>query len=82
MSAMNADFASLNFVKLLEKDPSELSRLLSACEKDGFFYLNLEDWNFGRMLQEHDATHTIMKEWFRQPDEEKLRTETISDAHG
>ena len=77
-----ANLPILGFSPLLNGDKSELANLLSACEEHGFFYLDLRDWESGRMLQTLEATWRIMKQWFDQPLAEKLKTETISDAHG
>ena len=77
-----ANLRVLSFSSLLNGDKSELANLLSACEEHGFFYLDLRDWESGRMLQQLEATWRIMKQWFDQPLGEKLKTETISDAHG
>ena len=77
-----ANLHVLSFSSLLHGNKTELANLLSACEDHGFFYLDLRDWESGRMLQKLEATWQIMKEWFDQPLEEKLKTETISDAHG
>ena len=77
-----ANLHVLSFSSLLNGDKSELANLLSACEDHGFFYLDLRDWESRRMLQQLEATWRIMKQWFDQPLGEKLKTETISDAHG
>ncbi|KAK1855165.1 2og-fe oxygenase family protein [Colletotrichum chrysophilum] len=77
-----ANLHTLNFRSLVNKDEKSLSTLLSACENHGFFYLDLRDWESGSMLKNYESSGQIMKQWFNQPLEEKLRTETISDAHG
>ncbi|KAF4876510.1 2-oxoglutarate-dependent dioxygenase gloE [Colletotrichum siamense] len=77
-----ANLHTLNFRSLVNKDEKSLSTLLSACENHGFFYLDLRDWESGSMLKNYESAGRIMKQWFNQPLEEKLRTETISDAHG
>ncbi|EEU34671.1 uncharacterized protein NECHADRAFT_44650 [Fusarium vanettenii 77-13-4] len=77
-----ANLHVLSFSRLLNGDKSELANLLSACEHHGFFYLDLRDWESGRMLQSLEASWRIMKPWFDQPLVDKLKTETISDAHG
>ncbi|RGP61347.1 hypothetical protein FLONG3_10581 [Fusarium longipes] len=77
-----ANLHVLSFSSLLNGDKSELANLLSACEDHGFFYLDLRDEESGKILQQLEATWEIMKPWFSQPLEEKLKTKTISDAHG
>jgi isopenicillin N synthase-like dioxygenase len=77
-----ANLHTLNFCSLLNGDVAGRANLLSACEDYGFFYLDLRDWESGKMLKALEATWVIMKQWFGQPLEEKMKTETISDAHG
>jgi isopenicillin N synthase-like dioxygenase len=77
-----ANLHVLDFYSLLSGDKIELANLLSACEDYGFFYLDLRNWESGTMLQNLEALWPIMMQWFGQPFEEKLKTETISDAHG
>jgi len=83
MSAIQeAQFHTLNFQSLLSGDDHELTLLLSACENDGFFFLDLRDWESGKILQHLDVTTQIMKKWFTLPVEEKMKTETHTFAHG
>lgn len=83
MSAPNeSQLQILSFTSLLNRDENALATLLSACEDDGFFYLDIRDWESGAMLQNLEKTGNIMKQWFEQPEDEKLSTETLSDAHG
>ncbi|KAH7256113.1 hypothetical protein BKA59DRAFT_490269 [Fusarium tricinctum] len=77
-----ADLHVLNFCSLQRGDESEKANLLSACEEHRFFYLDLRDWESGEMLHNLEEIWNIMKKWFDQPLQEKLKTETISDAHG
>ncbi|KPM44140.1 hypothetical protein AK830_g2475 [Neonectria ditissima] len=72
----------LSFASLLKGDPNEAANLLSACENDGFFYLDIRDWESGAMLKDLEEAGRVTKEWFKQPLEQKLKTETLSDAHG
>ncbi|KAK8129188.1 hypothetical protein PG999_001568 [Apiospora kogelbergensis] len=77
-----AQFYTLNFSSLLSKEEKELASLLSACENDGFFYLDLRDWESGKILQQLDVTEQIMKHWFTLPLDYKMKTETATHAHG
>ena len=77
-----ARLAILSLTRLLARDPVELAELLSSCENVGFFYLDLRDWEAGDAVRKFDETNSIMKEWFEQSVQEKLKTETLSDAHG
>lgn len=81
-TAEQASLHTLNFISLLNGDVTEQANLLSACEDHGFFYLDLRDWDSGKMLQTLEDAWVVMKRWFDRPLEEKMKTETISDAHG
>ena len=77
-----ADLAVLKFSKLLAIDHAELSSLVSACEKDGFFYLDLHEWQSGKVIADLDIANTIMRTWFENPLEEKMKNEWHDDTHG
>jgi isopenicillin N synthase-like dioxygenase len=77
-----AYFHTLSFSSLLDRDERELAILLTACENDGFFYLDLRDWESGSMLHNLQQAGQITKQWFDQPLDRKLETETLSDSHG
>ncbi|KAF9770292.1 hypothetical protein IL306_012194 [Fusarium sp. DS 682] len=81
----NVDTANLHTVKfnnLFDRDEKELETLLKACERDGFFYLDLQDSSSGKLWRDLDRVSEIAKRWFSQPVEVKLKTPTISLAHG
>lgn len=82
LGSEEADLHVLNFCSLQRGNAGEKANLLSACEEHGFFYLDLRDWKSGEILDNLEEVWNIMKKWFDQPLQEKLRTETISDAHG
>ncbi|KAF5711900.1 2og-fe oxygenase family [Fusarium mundagurra] len=48
----------------------------------GFFYLDLRDWESGKILKTLEDAWVVMKQWFDRPLEKKMQMETISDAHG
>ena len=73
---------TINWSRLTQKSEAEISALLIACETHGFFYLDLTDEGSAAFLQELAAVNKVTEEWFRQPREKKLETETIGDAHG
>lgn len=77
-----AQFHTLSFSSILSRDEDQVASLLSACENDGFFYLDLRDWESGKILRQLDVTGNIMKRWFIEPLEVKLKTETATHAHG
>ena len=77
-----ADLAVIKLSKLLASDSDELARLLTACEKDGFFYLDLQDWDSGKLAATLDSATAIVKEWFQQPLEDKMKIELGDDTNG
>lgn len=77
-----ADLAVLNFSKLHAYDEAELSGLISACENEGFFYLDLHDWQSGKVLEDLETANTIMRAWFDKPREEKMKNESLDDNNG
>jgi isopenicillin N synthase-like dioxygenase len=75
-----ANLPSIEVDLLQAHDASEFDRLLKACEVYGFFYLNLE--NYGTMLQDWHIVLDLMKDYFDQPLEVKMRDSRNSDTHG
>ena len=77
-----AHLHTLTFSSVVKGEAAALAALVDACEKDGFFYLDLRDWDSGDMLASLQAAGDLMKEWLKQPLDKKMATETLSDAHG
>lgn len=59
-----------------------MKNLLKACERDGFFYLDLQGLGSEKLWKDLDEVDQIAKRWFAQPREVKLKTPTVSLAHG
>ena len=82
-SSLNiAKLRTIPFSALFKRDEKELVNLLQACEQEGFFYLDLCDNGSRKMLGDLGEISGIMKDWFAQPLESKLKTETVSNVHG
>ena len=77
-----ADLCTVKFHNLFDRDEQELETLLKACERDGFFYLDLQGSGSGTLWKDLDRVGKITKSWFAQPVEVKLKTPTVSLAHG
>ncbi|KAJ3522676.1 hypothetical protein NM208_g12760 [Fusarium decemcellulare] len=77
-----ADLYTVKFDNLFDRDEQELETLIKACERDGFFYLDLQGSGSGKLWKDLDRVGEITKHWFAQPVEVKLRTPTVSLAHG
>ena len=67
---------------LITRDNDELSKLVRACEREGFFYLNLAKQGSSKMFHDLERLDKIMRGWFAKPLAEKAKMETISNAHG
>ena len=77
-----ADLYTVKFDNLFDRDEQELEILLKACERDGFFYLDLQGSGSGKLWKDLDRVSEITKRWFSQPVQVKLKTPTVSLAHG
>ncbi|KAB8217119.1 hypothetical protein BDV33DRAFT_232971 [Aspergillus novoparasiticus] len=72
----------LSFAKLASKDQTELNKLLEACRKQGFFYLDLAGSNVSHGLHQRLKALSLMKEWFDRPSEEKMKLHKDSVTNG
>ncbi|RDW58815.1 hypothetical protein BP6252_13291 [Coleophoma cylindrospora] len=72
----------LEWTKLRVKDPSEIERLLSACQTYGFFYLNLATPTSNQLIQDWEGLLEFMEAYFHQPLEKKMIDDRKSDTHG
>lgn len=77
-----ADLHTIKFDNLFDKDEKEMQTLLRACERDGFFYLDLRSPGSGKLWSDLEQVGSLAKAWFDQPLETKLKTPTLSLAHG
>ncbi|KAI3319051.1 hypothetical protein HD806DRAFT_510796 [Xylariaceae sp. AK1471] len=77
-----ADLYTIKLANLFDKDEQELKRLLAACERDGFFYLDLKGAGSESFWEDLREVDQITKQWFSQPADVKLETPTVSLAHG
>ncbi|KAF5552230.1 gibberellin 20-oxidase [Fusarium napiforme] len=77
-----ANLFTVKFNNLFDRDSKELDTLLQACERDGFFYLDLQDSCSAKLWRDLDRVSELAKRWFSQPVEDKLKTPTVSLAHG
>jgi len=68
-----AKLAVLNYEKLVKKDPAEASKLLFACAKIGFFYLDLSSVTAEKYRNLVSALNRESQEYFSRPLKEKLK---------
>jgi isopenicillin N synthase-like dioxygenase len=67
---------------LVKEDKSEIARLLLACQTHGFFHLDLRNGVGKDAVNGFEDLLAIMKAWFNQPVEEKIKYDIGSDKHG
>jgi isopenicillin N synthase-like dioxygenase len=77
-----AQLKTIRFSELLDRSETEMENLISACEHYGFFYLDLTSKEAGNMMQDLEDLRILMNDWFKQPVASKMKTPTISNAHG
>ena len=77
-----AQLCTISFTKLVDKDPSEQEKLLTAVENDGFFYLDLLSPDSKNLLEDYDQALSITSAWFDRPLEFKLSFAYGSDVQG
>ncbi|CRG89333.1 hypothetical protein PISL3812_06369 [Talaromyces islandicus] len=77
-----AQLQTFSLQKLLSKDAAEVSRLLAAGEKDGFFYLDLTRPESLGLWEDYKGVLSTMASFFDQPVEEKLPFAYGSDVQG
>lgn len=79
---ITADLQTFSFVKLLNKDPEEIARLLEAGKVDGFFYLDLTAHESRGLWDDYYSVLAVMKGFFNQPLDEKVPFAYGSDVQG
>lgn len=67
------------YQKLLDSDTEELSRMLKACQTNGFFYLDIR--GASPLLDLYPKLLTLAERYFDQPIETKL-LDVVSDVRG
>ncbi|KAJ5370010.1 uncharacterized protein N7496_006102 [Penicillium cataractarum] len=72
----------INFSRLLSQEQTEIKKLLRCCQDAGFFYLDLEDIDGKRMLEDHQRLLALMRRFFNSPHDEKNEIGLPSLEHG
>ncbi|KAF9482691.1 2OG-Fe-II oxygenase family oxidoreductase [Pholiota conissans] len=81
----NSSFASLetiDFSRLVDKDPAEQLKLLALSVKDGFFYLDLQGPRIKKILEDKENVMRMMEWYFALPLEEKMKDDRHTHTHG
>lgn len=76
------ELQTMNFSRLLSQEPAEINKLLQCCQDSGFFYLDLEDIDGKRMLDDHQRLLTLMRRFFNSLPSEKNEIGLPSLEHG
>lgn len=78
-----APLETIDFGRLAMKDKSEVNKLLSVCQRHGFFYLDLQTNNDGQqILADRKDLLAVMETYFHQPLESKMKHNMNSFLHG
>lgn len=77
-----ANLTTIKFSNLVDGNETEMHKLRKACEHYGFFYLDLTGAGSGKFFENLETLDGLMKTWFAQSLEAKLKTESISLSHG
>ena len=77
-----AHLKTINLVKLMTRDPSELNKLLEACQTDGFFYLGLTSLDKQSLLGDWRELLSLVEKWFNQPLDNKMKYHLGTVLHG
>jgi len=73
---------TIDFSLLLSQEPAEVEKLVRCCEGQGFFYLDLNNIDGRRILDDRKATLDLMYRFFEQPLEAKNEFGLISPHLG
>jgi isopenicillin N synthase-like dioxygenase len=82
MATAIAHLETINFEKLLSQETSELRKLHFACQGDGFFYVDLQGQSTRSLLEDEDSVYEVMRQYFDQPLEVKLKDIRGTHKHG
>lgn len=77
-----AQLGVIDFSRLLSQEPLELEKLVHLCKTEGFFYLNLQDIDGRRMLDDKARLLKVMEKFFTSSHDEKNEIGLPSQEHG
>lgn len=73
LTPSTARLQTIDFGRLVDRNPAEVDKLVKACIMDGFFHLDLTTSELGRdMFKTQDDVLQIVKRYFNEPLEKKL----------
>jgi hypothetical protein len=62
---------TIDLSAILSQEPAELEKLLECCKKEGFFYLDLNNVDGRRFIDDHQELLKLMHRFFESPLEVK-----------
>jgi isopenicillin N synthase-like dioxygenase len=62
---------TIDFSAILSQEPEEIEKLLQCCKDEGFFYLDLNNVDGRRFLDDHQELLKLMHRFFESPLEVK-----------
>ncbi|KAF2875887.1 hypothetical protein BDV95DRAFT_484283 [Massariosphaeria phaeospora] len=65
------DMQTIDFSALLSQEPAELEKLVRCCQDEGFFYLNLNNIDGRRFVDDNEELLKLMHKFFDSPLEAK-----------
>ncbi|KAI4603389.1 hypothetical protein KJ359_006184 [Pestalotiopsis sp. 9143b] len=77
-----AALRTIDFSRLMDRNPVEMTKLILACQDVGFFYLDLNSPGCEGLLSNLQNVTEHMKRWFNQDRITKMKTVTVSNSHG
>ncbi|MCJ1396722.1 hypothetical protein MMC18_009614 [Xylographa bjoerkii] len=76
------ELETINFSRLLSQEPAEVNKLLLLCQTDGFFYLDLQNLDGRRMLDDLQKLLAVIRRFFNSPHDAKNEIGLPSQEHG
>ena len=77
-----AQLDTIDFAKLLSQEPSEISKLLHACQTAGFFYVDIQGQSARSLLEDEERMYKAMEAYFDQSMEIKMKDDRETHKHG
>ncbi|KAH8812193.1 hypothetical protein F5884DRAFT_820165 [Xylogone sp. PMI_703] len=76
------DMETVDFSKLLSQEPDEIEKLVNCCKAEGFFYIDLQNIEGRRILDDEQETLKLMHRFFESPLEVKNEYGLVSPHLG
>jgi isopenicillin N synthase-like dioxygenase len=77
-----APLETIDFARLLSKEPAEVSKMLRCSRVQGFFYLDLQNESTLPILAKRQHVLRLMERYFAQPEEVKKKDDKETHLTG